>query len=110
MAGIETLQFNETATYEIGGFVRRTLQFTEFTNEVFIGTNVSAVEKVVALDKDQRPMLLNMTSSEGGVLQFAITQPSLQPNPTGDLFHWKDSQAVNNNSTGLATITLEERP
>ena len=39
---------------------------------------------------------------------YSITAPSQTLNVKGNLFFWADQQAVNNNTTGLAAITIEE--
>lgn len=109
LAGIETNSFVEIEQYTIGGFVQRTLTFQEFSNEVFIGTQVSDVLKLSVTDKDG--IIMNYTPNlENSRLSFSITQPTDIVNPIGNIFHWNDEQAVNNNSTGLATVSIEELP
>jgi len=109
LSGIVSTVFNNDAQYEIGGFVKRILQFQEFTNETAIGTNVSETNKLVVSDKDE--VLMHYSPSViDSRLGFTITSPSDQINPKGNIFHWNDVQAVNNNSTGLATISIEEIP
>ncbi len=93
--------------YELGGFVSRTIQVPAFQNELDLGVNVSDTSKVVARDKDS--ILLTYKNNFTDELKsYSITSPSGTLNVKGKLFHWTDSQAVNNNTTGLATITIEE--
>lgn len=93
--------------YELGGFVSRTLTVPAFQNEVTMGVKVAESSKVVARDKDS--ILLTYQNDLSDVLKsYAFTSPSQTLNINGDLFFWADKQAVNNNSTGLATITIEE--
>lgn len=109
LSGIVSDKFIGIAQYEIGGFVLRTLPFTEFTRETPIGTSVVNIEKLVALDKDQIQMTL-ARDLENLRLGFTITAPSQVYNPTGNTLYWNDEQAINNNTTGFATISLEELP
>lgn len=109
LAGIISNSFSGNAEYEIGGFVERLLTFQEFSNESALGTSVIDVLKIVAKDKDQIPMTY-APNLENNRLTFTITEPSNIVNPKGTIFHWNDEQAVNNNSTGLATILIEELP
>lgn len=109
LSAIVSDKFIGKAQYEIGGFVLRTLPFTEFTRETSIGTSVVNIEKLVALDKDQIQMTLTR-GLENLRLGFTITEPSQVHNPTGNTLYWNDEQAVNNNTTGFATISLEELP
>lgn len=93
--------------YELGGFVSRTLQVPAFINEIDMGVNVSETSKVVARDKDS--ILLTYKNNLIDELKtYSITAPTQTLNVNGNLFFWADQQAVNNNSTGLATITVEE--
>ncbi len=109
LAGIVTNSFTGQSNYEIGGFVQRTLSFLEFTNEAQLGTAVTDVSKLIAKDKDER-LMTYVNSLNNAPLTYTITKPSNVINPQGDLFHWNDEQAVNNNSTGLATVLIEELP
>ncbi len=109
LAGIPTDQFSGNANYEIGGFVRRELSFAAFSKETAIGTSVVDFNKLIALDKDQIQMQ-KFSGLEDHILGFSITGPSQSFNPNGNLLFWNDVQAVNNNSTGLTTISLEESP
>ena len=109
LAGIVTSSFNNPSQYEIGGFVQRLLTFQEFSNETPIGTAVSEVSKIIAKDKDER-LMTYAPNLENSSLTFTITQPANTLNPKGNIFHWNDEQAVNNNSTGLATVLIEELP
>lgn len=93
--------------YELGGFVSRTIQVPAFQNEFDLGVNVSDTSKVVARDKDAI-LLVYQNDLADNLKSYAITAPSTTLNIKGNLFYWADSQAVNNNSTGLATITIEE--
>jgi len=95
------------ATYELGGFVSRTIEVPAFAGEIDLGVNVSETAKVVARDKDNI-LLTYKNNLDDELKTYAITGPSGTLNVKGNLFHWTDSQAVNNNTTGLATITVEE--
>lgn len=108
LAGLTVTAFKSTAVYVLGGFSRRVLQIEAFGNEALIGTAVTDVSKLIVSDKDQIPMSYK-SNLEEGLLSYTITQPSIVLNPEGNLFHWNDSQAINNNTTGLATITMEEQ-
>ena len=93
--------------YELGGFVCRTIQAPAFQNELDLGVNVADTSKVVARDKDS----ITLTYKNNLVDElktYSITGPSQTLNVKGNLFFWADQQAVNNNTTGLATITIEE--
>jgi len=95
------------ANYTLGGFVGRTIQVPAFNNELNIGTTVSETSKVIARDKDG--ILLEYQNSLTNQLKgYSITGPSNTLNVNGNLFFWADQQAVNNNTTGLATIIIEE--
>ena len=109
LAGLVSNVFNGEAIYEIGGFVKRTLIFQEFSTETAIGTDVSNTGKLIATDKDEIPMN-HVSNLENNTLSYTITNPTNQVNPKGNIFHWNDEQAVNNNSTGLATVSIEELP
>lgn len=93
--------------YELGGFVSRIILVPAFQNELDMRVNVSDTSKVVARDKDS--ILLTYKNNLIDELKtYSITAPSLTLNVKGNLFFWADQQAVNNNTTGLATITVEE--
>jgi len=95
------------SNYELGGFVSRTFQVPPFNNELAIGTTVSDSSKVVARDKDSI-LLIYQNSLANQLKAYSITGPTNTLNINGNLFFWADQQAVNNNTTGLATITIEE--
>jgi hypothetical protein len=107
LAGKTVLSFNEPANYELGGFVVRTITIPAFANEIDIEVRVSDPSKVIARDKDLA-LLTYYNDFENRDKAYTITNPSGVLNINGDLFHWNDSQAVNNNTTGLATIQIEE--
>jgi len=93
--------------YELGGFVSRVLVVPAFQNELDLEVNVADTSKVVARDKDS--ILLTYKNNLIDELKtYSITAPSQTLNVKGNLFFWADQQAVNNNTTGLATITIEE--
>ncbi|MEQ8624484.1 MAG: hypothetical protein RJQ00_06500 [Vicingaceae bacterium] len=95
------------ADYELGGFVSRVLVVPAFQNELDLEVNVADTSKVVARDKDS--ILLTYKNNLIDELKtYSITAPSQTLNVKGNLFFWADQQAVNNNTTGLATITVEE--
>ena len=107
LAGKTVNVFSGNADYELGGFVSRTIQVPAFQNEFSMGVNVADTSKVVARDKDS--ILLTYKNNLADELKtYSITAPSNTLNVKGNLFFWADQQAVNNNTTGLATITIEE--
>jgi hypothetical protein len=109
LAGLVSNAFKNEANYVIGGFVKRTLQFQAFSNETALGTSIVNTQKLSVTDKDG--IRMNYAASiENNQLSYTITNPPNQVNPKGNIFHWNDEQAVNNNSTGLATISIEELP
>ena len=109
LAGLVSNAFKNEARYVIGGFVKRTLQIQAFNNETGLGTSVVNTQKLSVTDKDE--IRMNYAASiENNQLSYTITNPPNQVNPKGNIFHWNDEQAVNNNSTGLATISIEELP
>lgn len=107
LAGHVVVTFTAESNYEIGGFVSRTITVPAFEHELDLGVDVSDTAKLVALDKDLA-VLTYANDLSDVIKEYTITSPSDTLNPNGNLFHWKDSQAVNNNTTGLATITIEE--
>jgi len=109
LAGQITTAFTGNAFYEIGGFVTRTIAIPRFEREVDIGTAVVDTNKLVATDKDSIAMTYANDFADG-LLRYTVTGPPGILNPIGDRFYWNDNQAVNNNTTGLATVTLEELP
>lgn len=107
LAGKSINVIGGNANYQLGGFVSRTIQVPPFNNELAIGTNVSDTSKVIARDKDGI-LLVFQNSLANQLKAYAFTAPSNTLNINGNLFFWADQQAVNNNTTGLATITIEE--
>lgn len=107
LAGKPVSNLTGDNNYELGGFVSRTLTVTAFQSEIDLLVQVSDTSKVVARDKDL--ILLTYKNNLLDALRsYTITGPSGTLNIKGNLFTWTDLQAVNNNSTGLATITIEE--
>jgi len=93
--------------FELGGFVSRTIQVPAFQNEFDLEVDVADTSKVIARDKDS--ILLSYKNNLLDELKtYSITAPTQTLNVKGNLFFWADQQAVNNNTTGLATITVEE--
>jgi hypothetical protein len=109
LAGRIVTAFTGSSIYVIGGFVKRTLIIPSFQREVNIGTSVSMAGKLVASDKDEAAMTYT-NSFTNVALGFTISGPSSTLNTVGNLFYWNDTQAVNNNTTGLASVTIEEPP
>jgi hypothetical protein len=107
LAGKPVAVFDGEANYELGGFVVRTLTVSAFQNELDMEVRVSNISKVIARDKDLA-LLTYYNDFTDNDKAYTITNPSSVLNINGDLFHWNDSQAVNNNTTGLATIQIEE--
>lgn len=107
LAGIVVSTFTGSADFTLGGFVSRVLTVPAFAQEVAIGTSVTDTAKLDGKDKDLAPMSYQADFTDN-VKTYTITGPTGVLNPAGDLLYWTDSQAVNNNTTGLATITIEE--
>jgi len=107
LAGVPASSTLIGAAYQLGGFVSRILPVPAFQHELVLGTSVSDISRLEARDKDQA-LLTYAANLVDSAKTFTITGPSGAQNPTGDLFHWLDSQAVANNTTGGATITLFE--
>jgi hypothetical protein len=107
LAGKTVVEFSDEANYELGGFVVRTITVPAFSNEIDMEVRVSNISKVIARDKDLA-LLTYYNDFTDNDKAYTITNPSSVLNINGDLFHWNDSQAVNNNTTGLATIQIEE--
>jgi translation initiation factor 6 (eIF-6) len=109
LAGLVSNAFKNESRYVIGGFVKRTLQFQAFSNETALGTSIVNTPKLSVTDKDEI-LMSYVANIENNRLSYSITNPPNQVNPKGNILHWNDEQAVNNNSTGLATISIEELP
>jgi len=107
LAGRPSAGFVGNADYELGGFVKRTILMPVFSDEVSLGTAVRDTSKLLAQDKDLIQMTYSDNFNDGSQL-FTIVNEEGQLSAVGNTFHWNDSQAVNNNSTGLASITIEE--
>jgi hypothetical protein len=109
LAGRVVTEFTGSPNYIVGGFVQRTITIPSFQREVAIGTSVSIATKLMTTDKDQAAMTY-ANSISNATLGFTITAPSTVLNAVGNLLYWNDTQAVNNNTTGLASITIQEPP
>lgn len=107
LSGLVTDIIAAGGTYTLGGFVSRTIQIPAFANQVAIGTHVSDVSKVSSLDKDLTAMIY-LPTIQDRLLGFTITDDGGGPRPDGNFWRWLDNQAVGNNTTGGATVTLEE--
>ncbi|MEM9025189.1 MAG: hypothetical protein AAGB22_15685, partial [Bacteroidota bacterium] len=107
LAGRPTGAFVGDVDYELGGFVSRTIEVPPFSDLIDLGVNVSDPSKLDAKDKDLIAMSFVPDFTEGLQL-YTIVDDSAQLDLFGDHLHWNDSQAVGNNSTGQATITIEE--
>lgn len=107
LAGRSTTQIASGEDYVLGGFVSRTMAIPRFEREVAIGTNVSDTDKLVTADKDSTAMTYH-DQFGNQLLGYTITGPTGQLNDEGDLWYWLDDQAVGNNTTGGATVTIEE--
>lgn len=95
--------------YELGGFVRRTIQAPPFNagRELDLLVTVSDTSKVVVRDF-AGALLTYKNDFTDQIKTYTITGPVGVLNVMGNYFYWTDSQAVNNNTTGLTTITVEE--
>ena len=107
LAGKTVNALTGDAAYELGGFVSRTIQVPAFQNELDLEVNVADTSKVVARDKDSIALTYKNNLVDE-LKSYSITGPTQTLNVKGNLFFWADQQAVNNNTTGLASITIEE--
>jgi len=109
LAGIPIAGFTGSAQYEVGGFVQRILPFEAFSRTVVIGTTVSDTGKLEVKDQSER-LMQYAANFQDGLLAFTIVNQQEVVDEKGNVFYWNDEQAVNNNTTGLATISIEEKP
>lgn len=107
LAGIPVSSISGSTQYTLGGFVTRDLYFDPIQSEEPIGTVVTDVSKLSALDKDLIPMSYQPTTADS-VRSYTITGPSGIPNTGGSILFWADETEVENNTTGGAFIRLEE--
>lgn len=107
LSGLETTNITGNNQYILGGFVSRDIFFGIIENEAALGANISDITKVNAVDKDliqmtYQPSLLN------GIRRYSITGPTGVLNQTGAILFWADETEVDNNTTGLSFIRIEE--
>jgi len=107
LSGLVQTSISGNSTYEIGGFTERDIYFDPQANEASLGTEVSDVSKLVAVDKD----LIAMTffgDLNDHIRGYSITGPSGTINNTGNILYWNDVTEVQNNTTGLSFIRIKE--
>lgn len=101
LAGKAVTVINSGSEYVLGGFVKRRKFFAAFTNEVQMGVDVVDTTKLNAWDKDLIAMTY-VSDQNDGVREYTIVND--------DTIHWNDQSEVENNTTGLSFIEIEETP
>lgn len=108
-AGISQTIINNP-NYEIGGFTERMITIPSFSNKQELGAYVTDISKLLC--RDNAGVLLTYKANKSNVpLTFTITNISGTVVPAGvdaTHFYWTDQNAVEINSTGTATIYIEE--
>lgn len=93
--------------YIIGGFLTREIYFEPFKNIAPIGTNVTDVNKLVCIDisGDTFTYQVDKTPNDNA---FTIVDKDGNPDPYGDHIWIVDQAWVDQNSSGLAFVELQE--
>jgi len=109
LAGRAATGFTGDVDYELGGFVSRTIAVPAFSNEIDLQVQVADVSKLQAEDKDLVDMnyVVDADFREGDY-NYTIVNDRQELDPNGDRLLWLDRRAIVNNTTGAATITVEE--
>lgn len=107
LAGITTSSISGDSNYIIGGFVTRKIYFEPFSNIASIGTNVIDPSKLDCVDIGGYKFSYK-TSKTGESKTFTIVDSSGVINPNGDHIWINDQNWVDQNSTGLAFVELQE--
>jgi hypothetical protein len=107
LSGLQAGTITEGDSYEIGGFVSRTLTIPELANIVFIGTEISDFYKVRAsyLDSDE---LTRVSSLEKFQKSFSVVTQNGVYSPTGNSVYLNDSDFLGTNTLGTLKIEVEE--
>ena len=93
--------------YEIGGFTERDIYFDPQAIKMPIGTAVSDVTKLYALDKDLLPMTF-YTDLDDHIKGYSIVTASGVYDPHGDWLYWNDVTERESNTTGSSFIRIRE--
>ena len=107
LAGRVVTAIDENNKYTIGGFLTREIYFDPFRNMAPIGTNVTDVNKLVCIDisGDTFTYQVDKTPNDNA---FTIVDKNGDPDPEGDYIWIVDQPWVEQNSTGLAFVELQE--
>ena len=107
LAGRDVTAIDENNKYTIGGFLTREIYFDPFKNIAPIGTNVTDVNKLVCIDisGDTFTYQVDKTPNDNA---FTIVDKNGDPDPEGDYIWIVDQPWVEQNSTGLAFVELQE--
>ena len=111
LAGIETTAITGNTTYEVGGFVIRTLTVAAWPNrETSIGTQVSNTAKLSCTNNSKGVgyIVTFQASTTDTVDKFTITEPTTVYNATGNILYNCDRVNAIANGAGTATFTIEE--
>jgi hypothetical protein len=94
-------------TYVIGGFTERDIYFDPQAIKMPLGTYVSDVTKLHAVDKDliQMTFYADLNDHERG---FSIVDSNGDYDPTGNYLYWNDVAERESNTTGDSFIRIRE--
>jgi len=104
LAGIETTAITSGGSYELGGFVARTLTFAAFSDNTPMAVKVADFGKLTAgiFTATNQPALKQAIGTPAPVTN-GFTIDAVGVSPTSVI--WLDTPAVNSNSGGTAQIT-----
>jgi len=109
LSGLTTTTLNSGTTYELGGFVARTITFAPFSHTATINVAVSQYSLLQAgvFTATNQQSFLNVTQGNHSNIADTFTVNSVGSNPT--TVYWNDDAAAGSNSSGLAQLlSLEE--
>jgi len=107
LAGLTQTSITGDDTYEIGGFTERDVYFDPQSVKTSLGTFVSNINKLEALDKDLIPMTFYSDLNDY-VRGFSIVDSGGAYDPNGDYVYWNDVAERESNTTGLSFIRIKE--
>jgi len=93
--------------FDIGGFTRRKFYIPRFTDTVYLGTHVDDVSKLIVLDKDNLEQAFIETNTQERHA-YTLVDAFGNIDPNGDHIKLLDYLAVANNTSSMASITVEE--
>lgn len=96
--------------YEVGGFVERMITIPSFAHLQELGTIVTDTSKLSCRDNANEPLAYK-TNKDNEPFTYSISDQNGILVPAGidaTHFYWTDQNAVEINSTGTATIYIEE--